>query len=499
MDDLAIRRVEHWGYRFSMMLTLSAVVAVMGLELNSAAVVIGAMLLAPLMQPVLATGACLSMALFVKALGAFTKVVLATAWVILLAYLIARFLPEREFTTEILSRTKPDIRDLVVALAAGTGGAYATVREDASASLPGVAVAVALVPPLAAIGITMEAGDSDRALGALLLYTTNLAAIILVSIAVFVITGFVPPRRLVSTLPRLAIASVIAAALVLLVAVPLYRASQSAIQANNELADAEAIVDDWLGEVDLQKTVRLDDGLLSVELRGFEAPINQGELEAALAERFPDLQRKPLVYWIRPSQQTTTTTTADPNPDEQLRRSVETEVREWLDESGIDYQLDTVIVVNGAVRIDASGAGNPPSVNQLSERIAGLTDGLTPRLNWTFLETIEPGDEAVSPLELVTEQIETEVATWAGFRNLDVRSVDYDGDLLSIEVAGPRQPDAADLRDLERIIDSVDPDGYELDLFFIQRVAVTTTTSTLPTTTTTTAADTEATTTTAEG
>ena len=487
MIDLAIRPVEHWVYRFSMMLTLSAVVAVMGLELNSAAVVIGAMLLAPLMQPVLATGACLSMALFSKALGALTKVVLATAWVVFLAYVIARFLPEREFTAEILSRTKPDIRDLVVALAAGTGGAYATVREDASASLPGVAVAVALVPPLGAIGITMEAGDSDRALGALLLYTTNLSAIILVSIIVFVATGFVPPRRLISTLPRLAMASVVLAALVIAVAYPLYGAAQSTIRANNDLADAEAIVDNWLGDVDLQRTVRFDDGSLTVELQGFEAPVNQGEVEAALADRFPDLARPPLVYWIRADRATTTTTTT-PSPDEALRAAIEDEVRAWLDDSGIDYRLDDVIVVNGAVRIDAAGAGNPPSVAELGERIAALADGLTPRLNWTERETIEPGDQVVSPFELVAEAVGAEVRQWAGFRNLDVRSIDYDGDLLVIEVAGPRQPNPADLARLETLIDGIDTDGYELDLFYIQRVVVTTTTappSTLPTTTST--------------
>ncbi len=484
MDDLAIRPVEHWVYRFSMMLTLSAVVAVMGLELNSAAVVIGAMLLAPLMQPVLATGACLSMALFGKALGAMTKVVLATAWVIFLAYVIARFLPDREFTAEVLSRTKPDIRDLVVALAAGAGGAYATVREDASASLPGVAVAVALVPPLGAIGITMAAGDSDRAQGALLLYTTNLAAIILVSIVVFVVTGFVPPRRLVTTLPRLAVASVAITAVVVAIAYPLYGAARSTIKANDDLADAEAIVDNWLGDVDLQRTVRFENGLLSVELQGFEAPVNQGEVEAALAERFPELDRAPLVYWIR-TDRATTTTTAGPNPDETLRAEIESEVRAWLDESGIDYQLDNVIVIDGAVRIDAAGAGDRPSILALSNRLVGLTDGLTPRLNWTSLETIEPGDEVASPFELVAEAVEAEVRRWADVRRLTTRTIDYDGDSLTIEVAGPQQPTTAAISRLEQLIDEIDTDGVDLQVYFIQRVEVTTTT--LPPTTATSA------------
>ena len=195
MAELAIKRQEHWAYRFTVMITLSVIVAVMGLSANSAAVVIGAMLLAPLMQPVLGTAACISMALFRKSLRSFTVVVLATVWAIALSYVLAALFVNGELPGEVTSRTAPDIRDLVVALAAGTAGAYATVRKDASASLPGVAVAVALVPPLGAVGISLEAGNTTFAWGAMLLYTTNLFAIVLAGVVVFVVTGFVPPRR----------------------------------------------------------------------------------------------------------------------------------------------------------------------------------------------------------------------------------------------------------------------------------------------------------------
>ena len=76
MAELGIKRQDHWVFRFTVMTTLSVVVAVMGLSADSAAVVIGAMLLAPLMQPVLATAACIAMALFQKSLRSFTVVVL---------------------------------------------------------------------------------------------------------------------------------------------------------------------------------------------------------------------------------------------------------------------------------------------------------------------------------------------------------------------------------------------------------------------------------------
>jgi len=476
MDDLAIRPVDHWIYGFGIMLTLSVIVAVMGLELNSAAVVIGAMLLAPLMQPVLATGATLSMALFVKSLGAFTKVALATAWCIALSYVIARVLPEQEFTSEVLARTKPDIRDLVVALAAGAGGAYATIREDVSSSLPGVAVAVALVPPLATAGITLEAGDTDRTTGAMLLYTTNLAAIIFASIVVFVLTGFVPPRRLAKTFPRLVLAAVVTAGIMIAIAAPLYEASVSTIEANNELADAENIVDAWLGETDLQRTVRFENGLISVELRGFQNPPDQTELEAQLAQRFPELTGPPLVQWIR-TEQATTTTTTPPTPDEQLRQAIEDEVDDWLATKGFDYQLDRVMVSEGIVRIDAAGAGEISSEDlvQLSERLNNLSEGLRPRLNWSFRETIEIDDEIVSPFEVITEAIEDEVELWAESLELQVRNVNYDGDLLQVDVAGPNAPSMFALRRLEGTIDTLDEDGYQLNVFFIERIPVTTT------------------------
>ncbi|WP_423982007.1 DUF389 domain-containing protein, partial [Ilumatobacter sp.] len=122
MAELGIKREPHWAFRFSVMLGLSVVVAVMGLSADSAAVVIGAMLLAPLMQPVLAVAACISMALFRKALRSAWYVVVASAGSILLAYILSALFVNGELAPEVTSRTAPDIRDLVVALGAGAAG-----------------------------------------------------------------------------------------------------------------------------------------------------------------------------------------------------------------------------------------------------------------------------------------------------------------------------------------------------------------------------------------
>ncbi len=479
MTDLAIRRVEHWAFRFTLMLTLSVVVATMGLSLNSAAVVIGAMLLAPLMQPVLATGASLSMALPGKSIRSITRVILASVWCVAVAWLISKILPRQPFTDEVLSRTRPDIRDLIVALAAGTAGAYATVRNDVSASLPGVAVAVALVPPLGALGITIEAGDTARAQGAALLYTTNLAAIVFASIVVFVVTGFVPPRRLANKLSGLVLAAVTLAAAVAVVAYPLYQASQASIEATEDLDYAEERVDVWLGDRNLERSVRITGSTIVVDVRGFDAPPDQSTLEADLATRFPDSDV--LVEWIR-LERATTTTTAPPTPDERLLSEVRTEVVAWLDESGIDYRLDTVSIADSTVRIDAAGSGDPPSLTELGDRLAAINPSFTPRMNWTQRETIRPGDGVVTPLELTTQSMRNEVELWGATRGWIVRDLVYDGERLMVEIAGPREPTTADVRRLEGALDELDA-PYELDLYFVQRSFVTTTTAPEPTTT----------------
>jgi uncharacterized hydrophobic protein (TIGR00271 family) len=472
MSDLAISRTEHWVYRFTVMLSLSVIVAVMGLALNSAAVVIGAMLLAPLMQPVLAAGACVSLALFTKSLQAMAKVGAATAWCIGIAYLISYILPEAPLTSEVLARTQPDIKDLVVALAAGAAGAYATVREDVSSSLPGVAVAVALVPPLASVGMALERGNGTLAEGAFLLYITNLAAILFASIVVFVITGFVSPRRLSDNLARLTLATVAMITLVVLIAVPLYQASIDSIDRSNQQQSAEAIVSDWLGDLDRSMeqtvTIRREDQQVLVEVRGFENPPDQGSLIEDLKTEFPDYDVA--VQWLR-SQQPTTTTIAPPEPTEQLLAEIRVVVEAWLDAGTVSYQIDNILLDGSLVRIDAAGTGAPPTIDDLLPRLAEVDPSLQPGLNWATLETIT--EETVpSPLEVTTEQMILVVEQWAAERLLVVRSFTYDGERAELEIAGSREPD---LTRLEEGLAEVNGGPVQLSAYFTERFLVTTT------------------------
>ncbi len=478
MSDLAITRIEHWVYRFYAMLTLSVVVAVMGLWLDSAAVVIGAMLLAPLMQPVLAAGACLSMALFNKSLSALLKVALATVWCIGIAFVISAILGETDFTGEIDARTQPDIKDLVVALAAGAAGAYATVRADASSSLPGVAVAVALVPPVATVGIAAQVGDWEKAQGALLLYITNLAAIIFASIVVFVITGFVPPRRLSENVIRLTTAALGLTAVVAVIAVPLYRASVESRSNNEEQTAANVIVDAWLGPLndnwDKAVDIKRDDLQIEVEVSGFDAPPDEGELIANLQSRFPGYGVS--VEWIQ-TLQATTTTLAPPEPTELLLEQISLAVNQWLDESGVTYQIDDITLNGTVVRIDAAVIGELPDVAPLIPMLAAIDPALSPVFNWstleTFTETTQPSQE-----ELTLEELRTITEAWAESRGLIVQALTYDGERVEIDITGSREP-VIDL--LEEDLRAVAGEDLAVSVYFTERLLVTSTTTTTTT------------------
>jgi uncharacterized hydrophobic protein (TIGR00271 family) len=101
-----------------------------------------------------------------------------------------------EPTAEILSRTSPNVLDLLVALLSGAAAAYAVSRSQLAAALPGVAIAAALVPPLCVVGYGLGTGQFDIALGSSLLFVTNLAAIVVAAAAIFLLLGFRPPLRL---------------------------------------------------------------------------------------------------------------------------------------------------------------------------------------------------------------------------------------------------------------------------------------------------------------
>jgi uncharacterized hydrophobic protein (TIGR00271 family) len=188
----AIREGAKPKVDFFVMIALSAAIATFGLLQNSAAVIIGAMLVAPLMAAIFG----LSLGIVrgdVRLLQRGTSATLrGGVLAIVVAVLLTLLIPERQFTVEIELRIRPILLDLGVALASGAAGAYALCRREVSASLPGVAIAAALVPPLATVGIGLARLDGQVAGGALLLFVTNLVAISGTGGLVFLWLGFRP-------------------------------------------------------------------------------------------------------------------------------------------------------------------------------------------------------------------------------------------------------------------------------------------------------------------
>ncbi|MBI3946464.1 MAG: TIGR00341 family protein [Armatimonadetes bacterium] len=179
---------------FYVMVALSTTIAAFGLLANSTAVVIGAMLVAPLMGPIfgIALGAATGDRSLLRqaALSETLGVVLAVALGAGLGLLPLRL----GFGSEIISRTQPTLYDVIVALASGVAGAYAMADAKVSPALPGVAIATALVPPLTACGLCLSASQWDWALGAFLLFLANLLAIEIAAAAVFVALGMAGSR-----------------------------------------------------------------------------------------------------------------------------------------------------------------------------------------------------------------------------------------------------------------------------------------------------------------
>jgi uncharacterized hydrophobic protein (TIGR00271 family) len=187
-----LRDSSHPDRGYFVMTALSALIATCGLFLDSVAVIIGAMLIAPLMSPVLATGLAVSRGDPKFLRTALESVAKGAVVAVLCAAAVAVISPELAPGREILSRTRPNLFDLAVAFASGIAGAYTFSSKDLSASLPGVAIAAALIPPLSVVGIGIGFGYHQIMWGALLLFGANLIAIAFGGAVTFIALGFYP-------------------------------------------------------------------------------------------------------------------------------------------------------------------------------------------------------------------------------------------------------------------------------------------------------------------
>jgi uncharacterized hydrophobic protein (TIGR00271 family) len=216
-----IREEARADVDFFVMIALSAIIATLGLLLNSPAVIIGAMLVAPLMSPIIGIALAITLGNVRLLRDAAESTLKGIFLAVLIAFLLASISPLTVVNEEIVSRTAPNLLDLVVALASGAAGAYALSRKDVSAALPGVAIAAALVPPLGVIGIGLAMHRGEVAGGGLLLFTTDLVAITLAGAVNFLLLGFRPPRGVKERESRFRRGLVVAVTLLFLVSLPL--------------------------------------------------------------------------------------------------------------------------------------------------------------------------------------------------------------------------------------------------------------------------------------
>ncbi|MEM1239083.1 MAG: DUF389 domain-containing protein [Cyanobacteria bacterium P01_H01_bin.26] len=175
---------------FLVLLIGSCLIATLGLIINSTAVIIGAMLIAPLMLPLRGFAFAAIEGDRELLSSSSTSIAMGTLVGIGMSWLAGILMGIPEFGTEVLARTQPNLIDLVIALVAGAISSYAKIRPEIGDALPGTAIAVALMPPLCVVGLTLSQGQWVYSGGALLLYMTNLLGISLACTIVYVVAGY---------------------------------------------------------------------------------------------------------------------------------------------------------------------------------------------------------------------------------------------------------------------------------------------------------------------
>ncbi|MEE4261374.1 MAG: TIGR00341 family protein [Desulfobacteraceae bacterium] len=211
----ALRQDSRLNSIYLVLMVLSTMLATVGLYLNSASVIIGAMLLAPLMAPIVSLSMGIlrgDIKLFKNSIG---KIVLGILIALLASALITRLFPYKPITDEMLARINPTLLDLAVAIISGIAAAYSKSFKEIIQSLAGVAIAVALVPPLAVAGIGIGRLDFNFFYQAFLLFSTNLVGITISATLTFRILGYAAAVRRKASL-------VVVFIFLALISIPLY-------------------------------------------------------------------------------------------------------------------------------------------------------------------------------------------------------------------------------------------------------------------------------------
>ena len=425
----------HWWFRFMVMLVLSVVIAVLGLSLNSDAVVIGAMLIAPLMTPLIGTAAALVMGWPRRLAQSGLAVLAGSAAAVGISYVLTLLLPAagQALTPAVLSRTSPDLRDLVVALAAGAAGAYATAREDVSPALPGVAVAVALVPPLAAAGFTLAIGREDLTGGAVLLFVANLVAIVLVSSVVLAASGFVPPGRIKAASGRIRFGLLSAIVALVLVAAPLADATlASDSHAQTTQAVNQAAVS-WLAPYpSLTLTgASISGTLVTVDVTGPASP----PPSTSLAQALTGVLGPRAAVQVRWFQTTSATSSRRAGTLSLTLAQIQPVVQSWLAGAASTLQIIQLTKSGDTVSVALEGSSAPPPADLLAQAISKrAAQTVTVSVTW---RTPSPATAPSAAPASDTQKAQAAVSDWlAAHPGLQALGVSVAGGTATIDLAG---------------------------------------------------------------
>jgi uncharacterized hydrophobic protein (TIGR00271 family) len=273
--------------QFGMLLVLSTIIATAGVIGDSTATVIGAMIVAPLMTPIMAVAAALVTGQVDRAIRSLGLVVAGVVTVVALSWLMGVIYPgflSFDTNSQITGRTSPRLIDLVAALASGAAGAFCMSREDVSDSLPGVAIAISLVPPLCVVGLSIANGQYDDAAGAMLLFLANALAILLAGGGLLVVLGLSAARtgQLAGHARRNAFLAISVA--IIVVAVPLATTGTQMALASREEQVATNAARSWAGDSGLiLRAVSVDGDQVHVTVTGPAVKPSVDTLQAALA------------------------------------------------------------------------------------------------------------------------------------------------------------------------------------------------------------------------
>ncbi len=262
--------------RYWLLLTLASVIATAGVVGNSDATVIGAMIVAPLMTPILGIMLAVILADWSNLVRSVLLVVAGVVVAIAIGYLVGVFVPspvDAADNAEVASRVTPGLISLLAAIATGAVGSIALVRSDISDTLPGVAISISLVPPLTVVGLTLESHQPSQAGGAMLLFLTNVTAILVAGVVVMGM--YRVHRHAVLAEPgsghrvNRRTATVIIAAMVLIVAIPLTQTSVTAARDFSRESSVRTAVTGWAGSVGWEVAqVSTQQGTVVVRLDG---------------------------------------------------------------------------------------------------------------------------------------------------------------------------------------------------------------------------------------